>query len=469
MNILFVSSEAVPFAATGGLADVAGALPKALCQLGEDCRVILPLYAQMAPELRAELTFCASFNVPLGWRNQYCGLFKTVHGGVTYYFLDNEYYFKRGTIYGQYDDGERFAFFSKAVWEAIPHLDFAPDVLHCNDWQSALVPVYGRIQYAFDYPRIKTVFTIHNIQFQGRYSIWLGRDVLGISAQNQELVRYGNDVNYMKGAIETAERVTTVSPGYAKEILDPYFGYGLDGFLRERSEKLSGILNGIDTQLYDPQKNPDLYAHFSPKDLAGKGENKRRLRQELGLADDLEKPLLSLVSRLTEQKGLDLLLQELEEILGSGVQVAILGSGEERYQNALAAAAARHPGQMAFVQGFIPNLAQKIYAGSDLFLMPSLTEPCGLAQMVALRYGTIPIVRKTGGLADTVQDMDEGGVGYTFHDYNPRHMADSIYRALAAFGDAPGWAEKVRRAMACEFGWENSAKSYQSLYESLFL
>ncbi len=469
MKVLFAASEAYPYAMSGGLADVAGALPKALRRRMVGCRVILPLYSSVKEELRAEMRFLGSVTVPVAWRWQYCGVFEARTDRVIYYLLDNQYYFKRDGLYGHYDDAERFAFFSRAVLEVLPLLDFAPDVIHCNDWQTALIPVYLDLFYRHDprYSAIRTVFTIHNIQYQGKYGNELIGDVLGLSDAQADLVSYDGCVNLMKGGIQCADRVTTVSPTYAAEILNPGDSFGLDRILRPLSGKLCGIVNGIDTEVYNPADDPAIFAPFSADDLSGKAENKVRLQELLGLPQR-DVPLVGMVTRLVSQKGLDLVRHVFDELMQLDLQIAILGSGQWEFETFFHEAAQRYADRVALRLGFLPELAHRIYAGADLFLMPSRNEPCGLAQMVALRYGTIPIVRRTGGLNDTISDSGDGkGNGFTFDAYNAHDMLHAVRRAVGGYADREGWQILVKRAMACDNSWARSAGAYIRLYQSL--
>lgn len=451
--------------------DVAGSLPQALRKRLIGCRVVMPLYATIPQEMRDSMHFIASLSVPVAWRRQYCGIFEAKANGVTYYLLDNQYYFKRDTIYGHYDDAERFAFFSRAVLEMLPYIDFHPDIIHCNDWQSALTPVYYSLMYAHreGYQNIKTLFTIHNIQYQGVYGKEILEDVLGIAQRDEALLEYDGDVNFMKGAIECANRVSTVSPSYAQEILDPWYSHGLDTILNQRSWKLSGILNGIDTISYDPATDQSLFTNYSAEDPAGKMSNKLGLQEYMGLPVREDVPLMGMVSRLVSHKGLDLVKAVLDELLETtDIQVVVLGSGDWEYENFFREAAARHPGKLAIRIGFVPDLARKIYAGSDLFLMPSKSEPCGLSQMVALRYGSIPIVRETGGLRDSIKDSGDGeGNGFTFANYNAHEMLHTIRRALEGYQNQEGWAMLVKRALECDCSWGRSANAYIRLYKSM--
>ncbi|MCI8553983.1 MAG: glycogen synthase GlgA [Clostridiales bacterium] len=470
MKVLYVTSEALPFAASGGLADVAGSLPHALRQRLVGCRVVLPLYESVPQELRDQMRFIASFSVPVAWRRQYCGLFEARVGGVIYYLLDNQYYFKRPGLYGHYDDAERFAFLARAALEMLAYVDFRPDIIHANDWQTALTPVYYRLFYAGreEYQDIRTIFTIHNIQYQGKYGMEILEDVFGISQGNRQLVEQDGCVNLMKGAIEAADRVTTVSPTYAQEIRDPWFSYGLDSILRLRHEKLSGILNGIDTDGYNPETDPDIYAPYTAEDPSGKAENKRALQERLYLPQRPDVPLLAMVTRLVSQKGLDLINYILGELLQEDIQLVVLGSGDWTYENAFREAQDRFGGRFVYCQGFVPELARKIYAGSDIFLMPSKSEPCGLSQMVACRYGAVPVVRETGGLKDSITDCGDGkGMGFTFKTYNANDMLYAIRRSLGAYANKTDWPVIVNRAMTADFSWGRSANEYIRLYKSL--
>ncbi len=471
MKVLYCASEALPFAASGGLADVAGSLPVALRRRLVGCRVVMPLYECVSEELRSKMRFITSIMVPVSWRRQYCGIFEAKANGVTYYLLDNEYYFKRSSLYGHYDDGERYAFFSRAVLEILPYIDFKPDIIHCNDWQSALVPVYYSTMYANreGYTGIKTVFTIHNIQYQGIYGKDILGDVFALGEEHCSLVEFDGAVNLMKGAIECADKVTTVSNTYANEILDPWFSHGLDPILRNRSYKLSGILNGIDTVGYDPETDKNIFCNYSAADPSGKAKNKQALQEIFGLPQNEGTPVIGIVSRLVSHKGFDLVKAVLRELLDTAdVQVVILGSGDWEYESFFKEVAANYPHKVGLRVGFVPDLARKIYAGADIFLMPSKSEPCGLSQMVALRYGTIPIVRETGGLKDTVTDSGDGqGNGFTFKSYNAHDMLDAIRRALGAYANGEEWQKLVLRALECDNSWGRSANEYIRLYKSL--
>ncbi len=470
MKILFATSEALPFAMSGGLADVSGALPKALRRRLVGCRVVMPLYSTIKPELREKMTFVGSITVPVSWRRQYCGIFEAHMDGVIYYLLDNEYYFKRDMLYGHYDDAERYAFFSRAVLEILPYIDFKPDIIHCNDWQTAMVPVYLNEYYKADplYSDIKTVFTIHNIQYQGKYGMELYNDLLGLLPGRESLVEYDGCVNLMKGAIQCADKVTTVSPTYAREILEPYYSHGLDNILKQFTYKLTGIVNGIDYDVYNPETDPMIFKNFTVDTLADKAINKSELQKQMGLPEKADTPVIGIVTRLVKHKGLDLVKHVFEEILQADVQFVILGSGEYEFENFFYEMAAKYPDKVCLKIGFDATLAHRIYAGADIFLMPSKSEPCGLAQMVALRYGTVPIVRETGGLNDTITDSGDGeGNGFTFKNFNAHEMLDSIWRALTGYSDKKGWDILRRRGMNCNNSWSASAGAYIGLYKEL--
>lgn len=468
MKVLYAASEALPFIASGGLGDVAGSLPHALRKRLIGCRVVLPMYDTIKQELKDTMKFITHISVPVAWRRQYCGIFEAKYNGVIYYLIDNQYYFKRDTIYGHYDDAERFAFFSRAVLEIIPYIDFKPDIIHCNDWQTALTPVYYSAMYANSpgYENIKTIFTIHNIQYQGVYGKELLEDVLGIPADKASLLEYDGCINFMKGAIECADKVTTVSPSYADEILDPWYSHGLDSILNERRYKLSGILNGIDTVGYDPATDKCIKANFSADDVSGKKIDKEELQKEMGLPVKPGVPVIGMVTRLVSHKGLDLVKGILDELLAtSEMQLVVLGSGDYEYESYFRWIAEKYPDKVGLRIGFVPELARKIYAGADMFLMPSKSEPCGLSQMVALRYGTVPIVRETGGLRDSITDCGDGkGNGFTFKSYNAHDMLDAIRRALTLYYNGD-WNELVLRALNCDFSWGRSANAYIRLYK----
>ncbi len=470
MKVLYATSEAYPYAMSGGLADVAGALPKALRKRLIGCRVVLPLYGGISEELKASMTFITSITVPVAWRRQYCGIFEAKHDGVIYYLLDNQYYFNRGGLYGHYDDAERFAFFSRAVLEMIPHIEFTPDIIHCNDWQTALIPVFLDTLYRMvdPYKNIKTVFTIHNIQYQGKYGKELIGDVLGIPNQYAHLIEYDDCVNLMKGAIECADRVTTVSQTYAEEIKDPWFAHGLDGIIRDRAFKVSGIVNGIDVDVYNPATDTHLWENFNAEDMSGKAVNKAELQKLCGLPERSDVPVVGIVTRLVTHKGLDLVKFVFDSLIAHDVQFVILGSGEWEFETYFHSQMLSHPDKVCLKLGFIPDLAHKIYAGADMFLMPSKSEPCGLAQMIALRYGTVPIVRETGGLKDTVTDSgDNEGNGFTFASYNAHDMAHAVHRAIEGYQNKDGWEILKKRAMECDNSWGKSAGRYIKMYKEI--
>ncbi len=475
MKVLFASAEAAPFVKTGGLGDVAGSLPASLNEAGAETIVMVPLYRTIPARFKDQMEFITSFYVSLGWRNEYCGLKRLVHNGVTYLFVDNERYFGRDYPYGFFDDGERFAFFSKAITESIQYLPdgFTPDILHCNDWHTALAPVFLREFYQGmpKYENIKTVFSIHNIAFQGQFSAKVLEDICGLAhipAAAFQLTCGPDAVNYMQGALNYTDAITTVSPTYAGEIQSPAYGEHLDGVLRRRRESLQGIVNGIDVDHFNPETDPAIAQNFSVSDRSGKAACKAALQEELGLTVRTDQPLMSMVTRLTRQKGMDLVTYSLDRILSNGVQVAILGTGDQEYENALRYFASKYPGQMAARIQFDPALSQRMYAGSDLFLMPSLFEPCGLSQMIAMRYGTLPVVRETGGLKDTVipYNYETGeGTGFSFANFNGDEMGDAVFRGARLFWDNhDAWENVVTQAMQQDFSWTRSASKYMDLY-----
>ena len=469
MKILFAASEAVPFAASGGLADVTGSLPKAIAAKGHDCRIVIPLYKSISPELRAKMEFVKNITVDVSWRKQYCGIFKAEFDGITYYFIDNEYYFSRDGLYGFYDDCERFVFFDRAVLEMLKFIGYTPDIIHCNDWQTALIPVYYSVYYKYQqgYDGIKNVFTIHNIEYQGKYGKEVLSELMGIPMYNANLLDYDGYVNMLKGAIETSDKITTVSPSYAWEILDPWYAHGLDRILVTKQYKLRGIMNGIDTDRYDPEKDPEIAGHYSAADISGKAECKRALLEELGLAPG-DEPVIGIVTRFVKHKGIDLIRCVFEEMVHMGIKFAVLGSGEKIYEDFFREMGARYPDKVSVSLGFIPELSHRIYAGSDMFLMPSQSEPCGLAQMISMRYGTAPIVRETGGLRDSVRDNGgENGNGFTFKTINANDMLDAVKRAVRDYNDKPTWEALIKRAMSCDFSWSSSADTYIDVYKEL--
>lgn len=472
MKILYAASEASPFIATGGLADVAGSLPRAIRSRQHACRVVLPLYSAIKAEYRQKMRFLTSFYVPLGWRNQYCGVFELNYNGIKHYFLDNEYYFKReGNIYGFYDDAERFSFFSKAIVEMLQYIEFEPDILHCNDWETAMAPVYLNLFYRNieKYKKIRSVFTIHNIRYQGKYGMEVASDVMGLPSYANSTMLYDGSLNMLKAAIEMSDAVSTVSPTYAQEVMDPWFAHGMDRVIRANERKLHGILNGIDITTYNPETDSALYANFNAGQLDRKAVNKRELQAELHLNQDPDVMLIGVVSRLVAHKGIDLIQYIFPELMERKIQLAVLGSGDYAYEHFFQDMAAKYPGKLSVRIGFISHLARKIYAGADAFLMPSKSEPCGLAQMVALRYGTIPIVRETGGLKDTIVDMGTpgGGNGFTFKTYNAHDMMGAIDRAGGMYYNREQWPDAVKGAMACDFSWYKSAQAYIDMYKEV--
>ncbi len=471
MKVLFISSEANPWMASGGLGDVAGSLPIALRKRLIGCRVVMPLYDSIKQEYKDKMKFITSISVPVSWRRQYCGIFEAKLNGVVFYFLDNQYYFKRDGIYGHFDDAERFAFLARAAIEIIPAIGWKPDIIHCNDWQSALTPLYYSCYYAnqMGYENIKTVFTIHNIQYQGKYGNELLEDVLGIAPEHYSLIQYDGLVNFLKAGIECANKVTTVSPSYAREILDPWYSHGLDPILNQRSWKLCGILNGIDTESYNPETDPALWENYNADDFSAKAKNKEELQKTMGLRVDPDVPIIGIVTRLVGHKGVDLMKEVLEKSLWErNVQYVVLGSGEWQYESFFRELHDKYPDKVGLRLGFVPDLARKIYAGSDLFLMPSKSEPCGLSQMVALRYGTLPIVRETGGLRDSITDSGDGeGNGFTFKTYDAYDMLGAIYRGIDAFNSKDYWKTLVERALLCDMSWGKSANEYIKMYKSL--
>lgn len=475
MQIVFASAECAPFVKTGGLGDVAGSLPAALVRAGAEVIVMVPKYATIKDEYKAQMEHFSDFYVSLGWRNEYCGLEKLEHDGVTYMFIDNERYFAREYPYGFFDDGERFAFFSKAITESLQHLPagFECDILHCNDWQTALAPVFLREFYQGLplYDRVKTVFSIHNVAFQGQFSDTVMEDILGVAhipAAASQLRCDACSINYMLGALRYADAITTVSPTYANEIQTPEFGEGLDGVLRERSYALQGILNGIDVAGFDPATDKRIAANYTVEDRSGKAVCKAKLQEELGLEVRDDRPLMVMVTRLTRQKGLDLVMYALDRILAGGVQVAVLGTGDRDYEDGLRYFQDKYPGTMAARIEFDPALSQRMYAAADMFLMPSKFEPCGLSQIIAMRYGTLPIVRETGGLKDTVIPYNEftgEGTGFSFSNFNGDEMGDAVFRAARLFWDnRDAWNQLVTQAMSQDFSWTRSADKYLDLY-----
>lgn len=470
MKILFVTGEAAPFLRTGGLGDVAGALPQAVKALGHDIRIVMPLYQGISEENRKKMRYLGNTFVDVGWRRQYMGVFEAEASGVTYYFIDNEYYFNRSGLYGHFDDGERFAYFSKAALEMTKITGFEPDVIHCNDWQTALVPVFLDCFYrgVDSYKNTKTMLTIHNIEFQGQFDRFIIGDILGVPSDWESVLEWRGACNYLKAGIERANLVTTVSETYADELQHSFYAFGLESILSDRRYKLRGVINGIDTKLYDPDSDKNLYVNYNAETVKKRLQNKKRLCKELGLEYAENRPVLAIVSRLTEQKGLDLISPVLDELLKADLQLVVLGTGDWRYEQMFKNAAERYPDKVRAIISFSGALAQKIYGSADIFLMPSKQEPCGLGQMIAMRYGAVPVVRETGGLKDSVRPFDGSeGTGFTFKSYNPYDMLDAIWRAVGVYFDKKQWSKVQLGAMKCDFGWETSANKYCEFYRSL--
>ena len=466
-KILFVASEAAPFIATGGLAEVIGSLSKALAKSDAyDVRVIIPLYQDIKKEYRKDFRFIGNIFVPLSWRNQYCGIFEYEANNVKFYFVDNEYYFKRPGCYGYYDDGERFAFFCRSVMEILSFIGFYPDILHCHDWQAALAALYLKTIYCFrpEYQFIRAVFTIHNIEYQGKYSLDILEDLFGISNRFRYLVEYDRCINLMKGAIECCERFSTVSPTYAGEIKDPYYSHGLDPIIRRNEFKLCGILNGIDPDYYNPATDKSLFANYDADNVAPKAVCKEELQRMLNLPVKPETPIIAMITRLVSHKGLDLVKEVIEQVLRQDVQFVLLGTGDSTYENYFSDLARRYQGKVVSIISFNSELSRKVYAGADLFLMPSKSEPCGLSQMIASRYGTVAIVRETGGLRDSITPYGAGGNGFTFRDYNAYDMLYVINEAIGVYHNKDEWKALQQKAMRTDFSWAKSATYYEGLY-----
>lgn len=468
-KIVFFGSEAAPFIATGGLADVLGSLPKALAKNKDnDVSVILPLYGNISLEYKSQFKFLTNYNVSVGWRWQYCGVFFFEYEGVKFYFIDNEYYFRReGNIYGFYDDGERFAFFSRAALDALSRLDIYPDILHCNDWQTAASIVYLKGMYYRDekYRRIKTVFTIHNIEYQGVFGMDTYESLFGFPESIKQFVEFGGNVNLVKAAIEMTDIVSTVSPTYAEELKSPYYACGLENIINRNAHKLHGILNGIDTEVYNPATDKYIFKNYSAEDMSGKAVCKAELQKLLGLPVRADVPVIAVISRLVQHKGLDLIKSSIESLLSSDVQLVILGKGEISYENFFINVARSYSGKCAAVIAYNQDLSRKIYSGADIFLMPSRSEPCGLSQMIASRYGTVPVVRETGGLNDSIKAYTgDGGNGFTFRDYNAHDMLYVINEAVRTFRDPAKWQDVRSRAMNTDFSWKVSAEKYMQIY-----
>lgn len=475
MKVLFVASEAYPFIKTGGLGDVAYALPKALRKLGIDARVIIPKYSGIPSSFKNCMENIDSFNVTVGWRNQYCGLKYLTYDEVPYYFIDNEYYFNRPQIYGFYDDGERFSYFSKAILESIKYMgDFTPDIIHCNDWHSGIIPVLLKEHYSEDekYSKIKSIFTIHNLKYQGVFSKEILGELLNLDEKyfKDETLKFYNDVSFMKGGIIFADAVTTVSNTYAQEVQTPFYGEALEGLLSSKSENLHGIVNGIDYELYNPKVDKMIFYNYDVKNRENKVKNKLKLQQKLNLDVNENIPMIGIVTRLVKQKGLDLIVDKLQELLRLPVQIVLLGNGDRYYEEIFEYYASIYPSHISTNIIFDEGLAQQIYAASDMFLMPSLFEPCGIGQLIALKYGSIPIVRETGGLKDTVMSYNKytgSGNGFSFINYSSEELLDTINRALELYNDKVSWDKLVENAMLSNNSWENSAKNYMDLYISL--
>ena len=475
-SVLFIASEANPFAGTGGLADVIGSLPKTLAANGNyDIRVAIPLYKSVASAYRAMFRFEGNFNVPVAWRNQYCGVFSLKYEGVTFYFIDNEYYFKRDNLYGYYDDGERFAFFSRAVLEMMQYLDYYPELIHCHDWQTALSVVYLKTIYAnrYGYDHVRALFTIHNIEYQGKYGNELLSDLFGLPEYCRSILDYDGCLNLMKGAIQLAERFSTVSRTYASEIKNPFFAHGLEYMTTQNEYKLCGILNGIDEELYNPATDDKLFANYSVSDLTGKRVCKAELQKMLALPIREDVPIVAVISRLVPAKGLDLIKCVFEELLAEDIQVVILGKGEGEYEDYFRYIAERYSGKCRAIIAYNRDLSSKIYSGADIFLMPSKQEPCGLSQMIACKYGTVPVVRSTGGLADSItphnNELRKGGNGFVFHSYNAHEMLYVLKDAIFTFGNKEEWTEIMKNAMKSDFSWKRSAGEYEKLYYNMLI
>ena len=472
-RVLFATGEAMPFLRSGGLGDVAGALPQALAKEGVDCRVIMPYYSGIPSMYTDTMRFVGNTYVNLGWRKQYCGIFQSSSAGVTYYFVDNEYYFRRNTMYGQYDDAERFAFFCKAVLEAMSIIDFEPQVIHCNDWHTGLIPVFLDVFYrgVDKLSGVKTVFTIHNIEFQGKYDISLAHEICALPNEAISLVEYAGAMNYLKGGIECANAVTTVSPTYARELQDPFYAYDLDSILKARQYKITGIINGIDPDLYNPMTDSAISVPFDVNSIEKRDENKQALCELLNLNYRKDRPIISMISRLTTQKGFDLVLEVAEELLAADIQLVILGTGEWRFENGFKELERRYGAKLRVIINFSKDLASKLYSSSDIFLMPSKFEPCGLSQMIAMRYGAVPVVRETGGLKDSVKAYDpttKEGLGFTFYAYNGHEMLGAIWRAVDMYyNDKENWQQIIKNDMSTDFSWAVSAKKYADLYDGL--
>lgn len=476
IKVWFASSEVAPFIKTGGLADVAGSLPKALKGLGVDIRVVLPKYSQIDQKFVSKMEFVGNCQIDLSWRKQYCGVFKYEFDGVTYYFIDNEYYFFREGLYGLYDDGERFSFFCKAILEVLPLIGFKPDIIHLNDWQTGMVSLlldaHYRNRESGYFKRIHTLFTIHNLKYQGVFPKSVLGDLLDLDWRYFHIdgVEFYDSINFLKSGLSYSSELSTVSRTYAEEIKYDFFGENLQDIIRRRSSDMHGIVNGIDFETNDPETDDRLYVNFSKADLSGKYENKRRLQQDLGLDVTPDVPIVSFISRLVDQKGLDLIEHMLPELVEMGLQFVVLGTGEKRYEDFFLYAQSQYPGKVSANIRYDGILAQRIYAASDMYLMPSLYEPCGLSQIFSMRYGTVPVVRETGGLKDTVVPYNvftKEGTGFTFANYNAHEMKDAVARALEIYRNREEWEKLIIRCMSQDFSWENSAKEYKNLYRNM--
>ncbi len=471
LKVLYVASEAAPFIATGGLGEVAGSLPKALKEKYADkidIRVVIPLYQSIWD--RSEFEFIGKTSVPLGWRQQYCGVFKKILNNVTYYFIDNEYYFKRSECYGHFDDGERFAFFSKAALYMLPMIEFMPDIVHANDWQTSLVPIYLSTKYFSynGYKNIKSIMTIHNIEYQGQFDLAAAEDVFDIHGKEKGIIEYKGAINLLKGAMETSHIVSTVSESYSKEIFDDFYAHGLAEIIKKNSSKIRGILNGIDTEFYNPETDEALFENYNIKNIEKKVLNKLNLQSLSGLPQDKDVPVIGIISRLVKHKGFDLIINAMEEMLKEKVQFIIIGKGERGYELFFKSLQDSYHEKVSTRIDFNSDLARKIYAGADLFLMPSISEPCGIAQMISSRYGTVPIVRETGGLKDSIKDASLGdGNGFTFSQQTSQALYDAVKRALKVYDNKDDWSKLVETVMKIDFSWEKSAEKYYEMYHSL--
>ncbi len=471
LKILFVASEAAPFITTGGLGEVAGSLPKSLKEKYNnkiDIRVIIPLYQETAN--KHDLQFIDKITVPLVWRQQYCGVFKKEVNGVTYYFIDNEYYFKRSECYGHYDDGERFAYFSKAVLHILPMIEFMPDIIHSNDWQTSLVPVYLKTKYSDleGYKNIKTIITIHNIEYQGKYDLSIAEDIFDLKENEKSIVEYNGMINLLKGALEISDIISTVSESYSKEICNDYYAHGLAAIINKNSSKIKGILNGIDYDFYNPDTDSSLFKNYNSENISAKYVNKLNLQSMAGLPQEKEVPVIAIISRLVKHKGFDLIINAMEELLREKVQIIVLGKGDRSYELSFKSLQEIYHDKIAVRIDFNTDLARKLYAGADIFLMPSISEPCGIAQMISSRYGTVPIVRETGGLKDSIKDASLGfGNGFTFYEQTAEALISAVKRALTVYNNKEDWESLVKTVMSVDFSWEKSAEKYYDMYSNL--